>query len=206
MSPGRLRSHASYFKRKGYRFVRAGDLAQSWSEKTVCFSFDDAYWSTVEWGLPELDRLGVPGTLYAVTSLVGKTSNWDPSCPRPLAGWDALVSAQARGHEIGNHTHSHSRMSELTAEEQLSEIRIADEMLREHGITPGSFCYPYGAYDDTTVEVLGECGYGVGLALNKRVAAATDQRLVLPRIVVGYSDALPMLLYKIYLRPRLRRG
>ena len=97
-------------------------------------------------------------------------------------------------------------MSELTAEEQLSEIRIADEMLREHGITPGSFCYPYGAYDDTTVEVLGECGYGVGLALNKRVAAATDQRLVLPRIVVGYSDALPMLLYKIYLRPRLRRG
>jgi peptidoglycan/xylan/chitin deacetylase (PgdA/CDA1 family) len=206
VDPNRLHSQISYFQRRGYRFVRASELAEPWSEKTVCLTFDDAYWSTLEWGLPVLDNLGVPGTLYAVSSLVGRSSVWDPSNPRPLAGWDSLESAQNRGHEIGNHTDTHLRMAGFSERDQARAVMAGDRALREHGIVPSSFCYPYGSYDARSISALAEGGYKVGLALEKRVAEDSDNRLALPRIVVGFSDSTPMLLYKIWLRPRLRRG
>lgn len=204
VSPRRLRSHAQYFLRSGYRFVRAQDLVSAWPDRTVCFSFDDAYWSALSWGLPVLDRLGVPATFYAVPSLVGRSSVWDASRPRPLASWDALLEAQNRGHEIGNHSFSHVHLSRLSLAEQLEEVRLADSALRDHGFTPGSFCFPYGSHNADTLTALRQCGYAVGLALGKRAALPSDNRLALPRFVIGYSDALPMLMYKVFLRPKLR--
>jgi peptidoglycan/xylan/chitin deacetylase (PgdA/CDA1 family) len=206
VAPERLYSHASHFKRAGYRFARAGELAGTWSERTICLTFDDAYWSTVEWGLPVLDGLGLPGTLYAVASLVGKSSVWDPSFPRALATWDRLVEAQNRGHEIGNHTSGHPHLPELAPEAQQVQVRSGDETLRGHGLVPGSFCYPYGSHDQNSMAAVRACGYRVGLILGKRIADESDDRLALPRIVVGFSDALPVLLYKIHLRPKLRRN
>jgi peptidoglycan/xylan/chitin deacetylase (PgdA/CDA1 family) len=204
IAPERLQSHAAFFKRRGYVFSLARDLGGAWKPRTVCFSFDDAYWSTMEYGVPVLDALGVPCTVYAVPSLVGHSSTWDPASPRPLARWDSLIDAQKRGHEIGNHTLSHPRMSALSPEEQFEQVAAADRALRANGLNPGSFCYPYGAYDAATLEAVRRAGYGVGLALNKRLAQDADDRLAISRIVIGFSDALPMLLYKLFLKPKLK--
>jgi len=207
VTPRRLESHVGHFKRRGYEFLRAKDFSKkNWPERAVCFTFDDAYWSTVEFGLTVFDKFCVPATLYAVSSLVGHSSSWDSSSSRPLADWESLRGAQQRGHEIGNHTHRHLKLSELDLDSQIREIQWADEILRSQGINPSSFCYPYGNFNSQSLEALRICGYEVGLALKKRVATAQDDRMALPRIVVGFSDALPMLLYKIHLRPKLRRG
>jgi len=204
VSAERLGSHLAFFRRRGYRFACARELSEGWQPNTVCFSFDDAYWSAMEWGLPVLDRAGVKATFYAVPSLVGRSSVWDPASPRPLANWDRLLEAQSGGHEIGNHSFDHVHLSRLSLSEQLSQIRRADSALREHGIEPGSFCFPYGSFNTDTLAALRECGYRVGLALGKRAARPSDDKLALPRFVIGFSDALPMLLYKVFLRPRMR--
>ena len=114
-----------------------------------------------------------------------------------------LLDAQAKGHEIGNHTRTHPHLDSLSHDEQLAELTEADRELRSGGIHPKSFCYPYGS--PCPPGVVEEAGYEIGLALKKRVAIESDDRRALPRIIAAFSDTIPMLLYKIHVRPRLRR-
>jgi peptidoglycan/xylan/chitin deacetylase (PgdA/CDA1 family) len=206
IAPERLYDHAAYFKRRGYRFLKASELAQHWHPKSVCFTFDDAYQCVFDYGLPVLDGLSVPGTLYAVSSLVGALSCWEGETPRPLADWQTLRAAQKSGHEVGNHTRTHVRLAEISESDQLVEVMRADKELRAEGLDVQSFCYPYGSYNRESVSVLKSAGYSVGLALNKRVARSSDERLALPRIVMAFSDTIPALIYKLHIKPLLRRS
>jgi peptidoglycan/xylan/chitin deacetylase (PgdA/CDA1 family) len=117
-----------------------------------------------------------------------------------------LREVQSRGHEIGNHSQNHRRLTDLTPSEQFDEISAAHERMIGEGIRPRSFCFPYGSHNTATQGALRQAGYQVALALGKRTAEKTDDLLSLPRVVVAYSDSLPMLLYKLTLKPKLRRG
>jgi peptidoglycan/xylan/chitin deacetylase (PgdA/CDA1 family) len=201
--PARLRSHVRFFLRRKFQFLTAAEFAGEWPKRAVCFTFDDAYQSTVENGLPVFDSLGVRCSLYTVTKRVGETSAWDGPLARPLASWQALLDAQSRGHEIGNHTATHPKLATLDAPSIGVEIEDAHRQLLDHGIEARSFCYPYGSLSEPAKAAVVEAGYRVGLALGKRVAESTDPRIALPRVVVAYGDALPLLLYKLHLRPLL---
>lgn len=170
----------------------------------MCFTFDDAYVSTMFHAPAVFEEVGARATYYAVSGRVGKTSDWDGEAARPLADWDTLLAVQSRGHEIGNHTVNHVHLADLPIDRQKFEIGQADADLRSRGIVPRSFCYPYGSHNEDSVEILGHSGYGVAVALKKRLASSDDSRLSLPRIVVAYSDTLPMLLYKLFLKARIR--
>lgn len=203
VEPWRLETHVRYFARRGHRFLAAQDLAGDWPAKAVCLTFDDAYASTLEHGLPVLAGHRATATLYAVASLVGQTSSWDAERARPLASWDRLREAQRDGFEIGNHSLSHPRFAELDEAACAREVADAHRALLDQGLSPGSFCYPYGSRGTAAQRALAVGPYPVALLLGKRGARANDDRLGLPRIVVGYSDGLPKLLYKLHVRPLL---
>jgi len=204
IDPRRLDAHIRFFARRKFQFLRAGDFQQWPDRRSVCFTFDDAYASTLEYGRPVFERNEVPMTLYAVTRLVGMTSSWDGELARPLADWADLKAAQAAGHEIGNHTGNHVHLPRLPYVEQKAEIDLAHEDLASHGIASKSICYPYGHQDEQSRLAASQAGYKVGMALGKRLASPDDPRLAIPRIVIAFGDSLPMLLYKMHLRPKLK--
>lgn len=204
IEPARLASHVRYFARRRQPIVRADALGGDWKTPAVCFTFDDAYVSALEHATAALESHGARGTFYAVSSLVGAASEWDGDAARPLAPLETLLEAQTRGHEMGNHTVHHPHLDRLSLWEQRDEVIKADRWLREHGLRPGSFCYPYGGFGEGAYEAAREL-YPAAVVLQKRIAAATDDRWRLPRVVVAYSDALPMLLYRLHVRPILRR-
>ena len=121
---------------------------------------------------------------------------------RPLADWDALLSIAARGHELGNHTLTHPRLNELSVTEQLVEIESASKVLHARGVEVSSIAFPYGLSNQDTFAAMETAGVKVGLALGKRPVGA-EAANCLPRIVVGYSDSVAKLLYKIFVRPKL---
>lgn len=203
IEPSRLTQHAAFFVRRGFRTVLAGDLAGEWPNRAVCFTFDDAYVSTLTHGVEAMQRAGAVGSIYAVAGLVGKTSSWDTGNERPLADWDLLLRAQQAGFEIGNHTLSHARLGQLNISDQTTEIRLASEALSDRGLNALSFCLPYGSHNAETPLALQAAGVNVGLALSRRPARSDENRLLLPRIVVAYGDSLSKLLYKIHVRPHL---
>ncbi|MGV3616220.1 MAG: polysaccharide deacetylase family protein [Fimbriimonas sp.] len=204
IEPERLRSHVRFFARRQAPILRAEELGETWPPGAVCFTFDDAYVSALENATAALEAFGARGTFYAVAGKVAGTSDWDGDLARPLAPLESLLEAQSRGHEIGNHTYRHPHLDRVSPDEQAWEVEEAHRWLTERGLRPGSFCYPYGGQGEAAVAKAREL-YPVGVVLRKRIAEATDDRLRLPRVVVAYSDSVPMLLYRLYVRPRLRR-
>jgi len=203
IEPTALTYHAAFFLRRGYQTLLARDLAEDWPERAVCFTFDDGYESTLTHGLDALRRAGAVGSIYVVTDAVGKDSSWDAGNERPLADWSRLLEAQTAGFEIGNHTKSHARLGDLDESRQAAEIEGAHEALARQGIESSSFCLPYGSRNDATPAAIRAAGYRVGLALSRRSATPSDDRLLLPRVVIAYSDRIPQLLYKLQIRPLL---
>ena len=206
IEPKTLSKHVSYFQRRGYVFRRADSLCEPWGEQDVCLTFDDAYVSTLTYGVEVLSKAGVTGSIYAVSDCVGGNSSWDLGNERPLAGWDLLVDAQKLGIEIGNHSRSHPFFEKLTQAEQVQQIRDCHQALTEHGISSKSFCLPYGSYNAESEAAIREAGYQVGLALRKRHPKDTDSRQILPRIVIAYSDGIAGLVYKLKIKPLLKRS
>lgn len=204
VEPGTLAKHVQFFFRRNYKFVQAQHLAGTLPARSVCFTFDDAYLSMLYDGVRVLRAYGLTASIYAVPSLVGQNSAWDKELARPLAPWDLLIEAQKAGFEIGNHTLTHADLSKLDLEGQVREIEEADDRLLEHGLSPGSVCYPYGRMNVDTVFACERAQYRVGLALGKRMAVETDDRRSLPRIVIAYSDSVAKLMYKMHVRPKLR--
>jgi peptidoglycan/xylan/chitin deacetylase (PgdA/CDA1 family) len=203
IEPRRLASHVRFLRRRGADFVLAADLAKSWPDNAVCLTFDDAYVSTLEHGFEVLRTLDVRASVYPVTSKVGGAADWQGGDGAPLASWDALLAAHADGFEVGSHTATHPTMDTLDLDRQRRELEHSLQDLRERGIEPRSFCHPYGRFNDCTLELLRQLSIPIGLALGRRPATIHDPSLRLPRIVLAYSDGLPMLVYKLTLKPLL---
>ncbi len=201
--PKTLRDHIRFFARRGYTFLRAVDLAEDWPPRGVCLTFDDAYVSATTHGIEVLKSERVLATFYVVSDKVGCSSDWDPGKEARLANWDHLKEAAQDGYEIGNHTASHVRLGDLALDEQVAEIKQCREALSARGFSQASCCFPYGSHSPMTAKALEACGYRVGVALGKRLARENDPKFALPRIVMSYGDSLPMLLYKLHIRPRL---
>lgn len=86
---------------------------------------------------------------------------------------------------FGAHSVTHPALSGLTADEQRAEIeasRTACAALT--GVTPAAFAYPYGDYDDTTVELVREAGFTVAVTTDHKMVPKHAQSLRLPRIQI----------------------
>lgn len=63
------------------------------------------------------------------------------------------------GNEIGGHTLSHVKVSEVRGEELKREVCQDRSNLVAYGFEVTSFAYPFGHYDDEAEQVVRNCGY-----------------------------------------------
>jgi peptidoglycan/xylan/chitin deacetylase (PgdA/CDA1 family) len=111
------------------------------SRPILSFSFDDFPISAYDLGAPILEERGVRGTFYACSGQFGcQTDLWTVAPP------DAVVDLHRRGHEIGLHTHSHRRVTELRPADLTADLAANRAALRR--LLPGTahetFAYPFG--------------------------------------------------------------
>jgi peptidoglycan/xylan/chitin deacetylase (PgdA/CDA1 family) len=205
IEPGRLAQHIRWLKRRGCAFLTAQELAEPWPAPAVVLTFDDAYVSTLTYGVEVMNQLGVTGTIFAVTDCVGGWSSWDTGNERPLADWDLLREAAGQGHEIGNHTDSHPFLGRMPGYKQAAHIRRAKARLEAEGLRHGSFCFPYGSISEESATAVRAAGYHVGMTLGRRSPRASDDLALLPRVVVAYRHHVPGLAYKLFVKPRIFR-
>lgn len=82
------------------------------------------------------------------------TGGWVESFP------DDVKAIQAAGHDLGNHSENHKNMSQLSNEEQVSELMIVHNKVKElTGVEMNLFRPPYGDYDNDVVLNATKCGY-----------------------------------------------
>ena len=110
----------------------------------------------------------------------------EPSFSRELYMNEEQLKHMLRsGQHIGNHGYNHYWWNSLTKEEMRDELDLSIAFLNKIGVDMNNWtaCYPYGSYDDQSIEMLQE--RGCKLAVTTEVDIATTNkstRFVMPRL------------------------
>lgn len=91
------------------------------------------------------------------------------------------------GMHIGSHCYDHFWLSSLTKEEQRKEIVKSLDFLKRIGsdLNNWTICYPYGDYNEHTIELLDEYDCKLGFTTQVNVAELsnrTDRKFTIPRL------------------------
>lgn len=80
------------------------------------------------------------------------------------------------GMHFGSHGYDHYWLNSLSKEKQEFEIKKSIEFIKEVGGNPNNWtiCYPYGAHEDATIELLKENGCKLGLTTRVDIADPTQ--------------------------------
>ena len=78
---------------------------------------------------------------------------------------DQIKCMVDNGMHVGSHGYNHYWLNSLSKEQQEYEIKKSIEFIQEVGgdVNNWTICYPYGAHDDKTIEVLKENGCKLGM-------------------------------------------
>lgn len=139
----------------------------------VLITFDDGYTSWVDACLPILEKYSARALFFVNSGLVCAYGDGEVQkryvreklllSPRETISWDGVRALQSAGHTVGGHTVNHERLSILTEEMQVREVRDDKETLeRELGRHITAFAYPFGNHSDyteTTVRAVKGAGY-----------------------------------------------
>ncbi len=103
----------------------------------VALTFDDGPGPYTPQILDILDEFEARATFYVVG--------------QQIASWPRMLPLVAEaGHDIGHHTMTHPKLSELSVSDQRDQITDLDDLLlRRVGITPHTFRPPFGDLPDT---------------------------------------------------------
>ncbi|WP_223589053.1 polysaccharide deacetylase family protein [Neobacillus bataviensis] len=125
------------------------------SQKVIAITFDDGP-----------NPIYTPQVLEIFSEAGGKATFF--MIGEQMSKYPELVKKVAeQGHEIGNHTYSHLRLSQLTQEECSEEIERNESLVEElAGRKPVVFRPPYFDYNHVTLSVLEQKGYPMIGALN----------------------------------------
>jgi peptidoglycan/xylan/chitin deacetylase (PgdA/CDA1 family) len=196
--PSQLHGHVAYLLRLGYRPTTFTEAVRG--RGMLAVTFDDAFSTVGSQAVDVLGELGVPGTVFVPTAfpdthgpLVWAGMEQWPGGPHAgelrCLDWDELTALADRGWEIGSHTTTHPRLT------QLDDQRLADELGESKHIVEArlgractSIAYPYGDVDDRVVAAAGRAGYLAAGALPSRPHG--DDPLRWPRIGAYRRDSV----------------
>jgi peptidoglycan/xylan/chitin deacetylase (PgdA/CDA1 family) len=183
---------------RGHRPARAEDVLAG-RGRLLHVTFDDAF-TSVRAALPTLERLKVPGTVFACSGFadeggalrIAELAADADARPDDLATmtWDDLRELVERGIEIGAHTVSHPHLPQTSDEELDRELveskrRVEDELSRP---CP-HLAYPFGAHDARVRAAAARAGFRAAFGLQPRGSTWRDP-FQLPRVGIwrGESD------------------
>lgn len=161
---------------------------------TVVVTFDDGDTSFLEYALPVLEELSFPSTVFAVAGQLGRAAGWvrDPRNAVPLMAAQQLRALPTALVDIGSHSMTHRKLTDLPADQALAELRDSKHLLEDLLDKPvTSFAYPHGRYDAETVELVTLAGYHYAYTTDgQRDLDADKDRFQIPRKYVTYADSL----------------
>src|SRR5271167_1077648 len=172
VTPTELHRQLSSLIARGYvgaRFHRA--VTDPPAAKTLAVTFDDAYRSVSELALPVLQRLGLPGTVFVPTHFASgeELASW-PGMDTYLGGphehelavmsWTELRNLSSSGWEVGSHTRSHPRLTQLEDADLIAELEGSRRDCEQNLDSPcQTIAFPYGDVDSKVTAALDATGY-----------------------------------------------
>jgi peptidoglycan/xylan/chitin deacetylase (PgdA/CDA1 family) len=214
VSPGAFSRQMFLLKCMGYMGLSMRRLepylSGEQSGRVVGITFDDGYHNNLQNALPVLKKHGFSATCYAVSGMIGGVNSWDRDigvAQKPLMSTDDWQVWLNEGMEIGSHTHTHADLTQLSAEAADNEITISRQELEDNlGCEVRHFCYPYGRFDATHLQMVQKAGYTSATTTRRGRAQSGDDPFTLRRVLVAQATNLVHFVLKITTSYEDRRG
>ncbi len=136
-------------------------------EESIVITMDDGWEGVYEYAFPILKEMGFPFTVYLYKKYVnigGRSMDWRQ-----------IKEMMQHGCEVGSHSVSHDSLRPKRGktadaafqEWVVGELKESKTFLEENlGIECTGFAYPYGVYDDSTMETVLQVGYEAAVTVN----------------------------------------
>jgi len=128
-----------------FKFYNPNDFQKNFefpkNEKKILITIDDAFSSFYENAWPLFKEKKIPFILFVSTEAVGKPG---------YMSWKQIKEIEKTNFGyIGNHSHTHKYLVDLTKKNFLNDIKRANEIfIKEIGYNPKYFSYPFGEYNN----------------------------------------------------------
>ena len=192
-----LEKHFKLIKRLGFETLTFRDLADKGlihrleaGKRYIIITVDDGYQDNYELLLPLLKKYDFKAVVYVVT---GENFNrWDvevasnPEKPVPLMSAEQVKAMHDSGLvEIGGHTLTHPRLSQLSTQEQKTQIENNKYQLEQLLQTKlCSFAYPYGDHNEVSKVIAKQADYKFAVATNSGPLGLHQDKFQIRRIAI----------------------
>jgi len=202
-----LASGVDYLTHRGWKPVPLSEAVKRClnqvcgSERLFSITFDDGYSSVYERGYPLLCARGIRATVYVVAGAVGGTNEWDRMAgdrQEKMMSAAQLREIAENGFEIGSHTMTHARLTQLSADRLRQELTDSKHKLEDIiGQEVVSCSYPYGDYNSRVLEACASAGYRYGVTTRLGIVSSQTRAYEIPRVNVRWNAVGPLLARKI---------
>ena len=159
---------------------------------SITITFDDGFLNNLTEAVPLMEQTGIRAINYLVADRIGQTSDWEAregGEADPLMNESQIRDWLAAGHWIGAHTCTHPRLSQLSRDLAREEITASRKKLEDRfGLPVEHFAYPYGDYDDSTIELVREAGFKTACTMHRGVNLTQTPALELKRWTARYPS------------------
>jgi peptidoglycan/xylan/chitin deacetylase (PgdA/CDA1 family) len=208
VSPGTLDAHIGYLIDRGWRPTTFSNAVASTAPgKVLAITFDDAFASVKTLAWPILRNHGAVATVFAPTAFMEEHTDlewagidqWKNSVDSDelrAMDWDDLGELARDGWEIGSHTCTHPRLTELDDDALARELSASRAICADRlGRPCRSIAYPYGDMNPRVVAAAAAAGYEAGARLSRGLRQSGP--LSYPRVGLYHLDNWPRFRIKI---------
>lgn len=195
-------SQLDFLARKGYRSGSKADL-EALAEgrrnggRKAFFTFDDGFLDTYETSRALLARHGYTGFVFVLPGHLddGAALDWPEVAGEvgPHAAvmrsmtWEMAEEMAREGWEIGSHTLTHARLTDLDDDALRHELVESRRLIVERLGGCDTLAYPFGDWDRRVEQAAAEAGYRYAFTLPIQAQAGATA-LSIPRLTVDDRD------------------
>jgi peptidoglycan/xylan/chitin deacetylase (PgdA/CDA1 family) len=181
------------------------------AKRPILITFDDGYENNYINAYPILKKMNLVATICVCTAYIGKKESVfekekyiKGKMPENYLAEEEIVEMSQNHISFCSHGINHFYMDELEGMDLENEITKSKETLEKIlNMKINFFCYPYGRYNQKTIEALKNAGYEGAFTTKRGKVSKEDNPYELKRLVIkGYNRTLNFLstiefLYKL---------
>ncbi len=173
-------------KNLGYEFYNPKSFENEFdkikNKKKILITIDDGFQSFYKEAWPYLKDNNIPFILFVSTEPVGRSG---------YMAWDQILEIEnSELGVIGHHSHTHKYLIDMTNEDFINDIEIADRIFDEKlGYIPSIFSYPFGEYSKFMKDYISN-KFSIAFGQHSGVIDLNKDRFELPRFPINekYGD------------------
>ncbi|MGZ3691825.1 MAG: polysaccharide deacetylase family protein [Pseudobdellovibrio sp.] len=176
VTKSKFEDHLKFFKSMGFTTLTFSELAlyrkgllsfKSFPKKPLVLTFDDGYQDNLDNASPLLTKYGYRAQIFLLADQNVNSNNWDASSTEP--SHEIIANDQRRlwktsAFEIGSHGFSHQKITEMSSQQAMSELRDSKiKLQKEFETEVNCFAFTYGITDKDAKTAAQTAGYDYAL-------------------------------------------